>query len=214
MGMTKALAFEIPEVAAPLIPSPWREVNTMTISFGHGMSVTPMHLATGVAAVVNGGVLRRPTLVKQPEGIAPAGQRVLSERTSADMRRLLRLVVEQGTGTKAAAPGYVVGGKTGTAEKVSGRSYARKALLSSFVGAFPIHDPQYVVLVMVDEPKGNKKSFGFATGGWVAAPVVSRIVQRSAPILGVQPIDENAPEIRRALDIPIPALQVKKVASR
>jgi cell division protein FtsI (penicillin-binding protein 3) len=213
MGMTKALSFEIPEVAAPLIPSPWREVNTMTISFGHGMSVTPMHVAMGVSAIVNGGILHQPTLLKQPEGIVPAGPRIISEKTSFDMRRLMRLVVEQGTGKMAEAPGYVVGGKTGTAEKVSGHSYAKKALLSSFVGAFPIQDPKYLVLVMVDEPHGNKKSFGFATGGWVAAPVVSRIVQRAAPILGVPAVDENSPEIRRLLDIPIPALQVKKVAS-
>jgi cell division protein FtsI (penicillin-binding protein 3) len=213
LGMTKALHFEIPEVGTPLVPSPWREVNTMTIAFGHGMSVTPMHVATGVSAIINGGILHPPTLVKQPEGIVPAGQRVISEKTSFEMRRLLRLVVEQGTGSKAAAPGYVVGGKTGTAEKVSGHSYAKKALLSSFVGAFPIQDPKYLVLAMVDEPHGNKKSFGFATGGWVAAPIVSRIVQRSAPILGVPAVDENSPEIHRLLDIPLPALQVKKVAS-
>jgi cell division protein FtsI (penicillin-binding protein 3) len=213
IGLTKALSFEIPEVSAPLTPSPWREVNTMTISFGHGMSVTPMHVAMGVSAVVNGGILHQPTLVKQPDGIVPAGPRVISEKTSYDMRRLMRLVVEQGTGKMAEAPGYVVGGKTGTAEKVNGHSYAKKALLSSFVGAFPIQDPKYLVLVMVDEPHGNKKSFGFATGGWVAAPVVSRIVQRAAPILGVPAVDENSPEIRRLLDIPIPALQVKKVAS-
>jgi cell division protein FtsI (penicillin-binding protein 3) len=213
LGMLRAPSIEIPEVAGPLVPSPWREINTMTIAFGHGMSVTPLHLATGVSAMVNGGIFRQATVVKRPEGSAPAGQQVISPRTSDQMRRLMRLVIEQGTGTKAAAPGYLVGGKTGTAEKVAGHSYARKALISSFVGAFPIHDPQYVVLAMIDEPHGTKKTFGFATGGWVAAPVVSRVVSRMAPILGVEPIDENAPEIRRAVAIDMPGLQVKKLAS-
>jgi len=113
----------------------------------------------------------------------------------------------------AAAPGYVVGGKTGTAEKIAGKGYAKKALLSSFVGAFPINDPRYLVLVMIDEPHGTKKTFGYATGGWVAAPAVGRIVTRAAPLLGVKPIDENAPEIRQALRIDQPGLQVRKLAS-
>jgi cell division protein FtsI (penicillin-binding protein 3) len=213
LGMTKTPAIEIPEVAAPLVPSPWREVNTMTIAFGHGMSVTPLHMATGVSAMVNGGMLRQATILKRPDSYVPSGQQVVSPRTSEDIRRLMRLVVEQGTGTMAAAPGYVVGGKTGTAEKVSGKGYARKALLSSFVAAFPINDPKYLILVMVDEPHGTKKTFGYATGGWVAAPVVSRVVTRAAPLLGVKPIDENTPEIRQALRIDQPQLQVKKLAS-
>ena len=110
----------------------------------------------------------------------------------------MRLVVEEGTGKKANAPGYWVGGKTGTAEKVSRGGYKKNARLSSFVAAFPIYDPRYVILVMVDEPKGNKKSYGFATGGWVAAPVIARIVERMGPLVGLPPADE-APEIRRLL---------------
>jgi cell division protein FtsI (penicillin-binding protein 3) len=213
LGFLRAPAIEIPEVAAPLIPSPWREVNTMTIAFGHGMSVTPMHLVDGTTAMVNGGILRQATLLKRPDGYLPSGQQVISARTSDEMRRLLRLVVERGTGNFANAPGYVVGGKTGTAEKVTGKGYARKALLSSFLAAFPMHEPRYTVLVMVDEPHGNKKTFGYATGGWVAAPVVGRIIPRIAPLLGVAPVDEAAPEIRRAIAIDMPGLQVKKVAS-
>ena len=120
------------------------------------------------------------------------------------MRRILRLVVENGTGRKASANGYLVGGKTGTAEKQAAQGgYAKKLRLSSFVGAFPIHDPKYVVLVMVDEPKGNKSSFGFATGGWVAAPAVKRIISRSAPLLGIHPKDEMSPKIRQILEIDI-----------
>jgi cell division protein FtsI (penicillin-binding protein 3) len=213
LGMTKTPSIEIPEVAAPLVPSPWREVNTMTISFGHGMSVTPLHMATGVSAMVNGGMLRQSTILKRPDNYVPSGQQVVSPRTSEDIRRLMRLVVEQGTGTMAAAPGYVVGGKTGTAEKVSGKGYARKALLSSFIAAFPMQDPRYLVLVMVDEPHGTKKTFGYATGGWVAAPVISRVVTRAAPLLGVKPVDENTPEIKSVLRIDQPQLQVKKLAS-
>jgi cell division protein FtsI (penicillin-binding protein 3) len=213
LGMTRAPVIEIPEVAAPLVPSPWREVNSMTIAFGHGMAVTPLHVVTGVSAMVNGGILHQATLLKHPDGYLPSGQQVISPRTSDDMRRLMRLVVEQGTGKMAAAPGYLVGGKTGTAEKISGKGYAHKTLLTSFVGAFPINDPKYLVLIMVDEPHGTKKSFGFATAGWTAAPTVSRIITRAAPLLGVKPVDENTPEIRQALRIDQPALQVKKLAS-
>jgi cell division protein FtsI (penicillin-binding protein 3) len=213
IGFFHAPTIEIPEVADPLLPSPWREINTMTIAFGHGMSVTPMHLIDGVTAMINGGLLRRATVIKRPEGYLPTGQQVISARTSDEMRGLLRLVVEQGTGKLANAPGYLVGGKTGTAEKVVGKGYARKALISSFIAGFPMNAPRYSVLVMVDEPHGNKKTFGYATGGWVAAPAVSRIIARIAPLLGVPPIDESAPEIRRAIALDMPGLQVKKVAS-
>src|SRR5439155_603936 len=130
-----------PEIGAPLVPSPWRDVSTMTVAFGHGISVSPLQLAIAASAVVNGGILRQATIVKPPEGYVPGGQQVMSPRTSEDMRRLMRLVVEQGTGKEAAAPGYLVGGKTGTAEKVAHHGYAHKALLSSFVGAFPINNP-------------------------------------------------------------------------
>jgi cell division protein FtsI (penicillin-binding protein 3) len=213
LGLLRAPTFEIPEIGAPLVPSPWRDVSTMTVAFGHGISVSPLQVAIAASAVVNGGVLHQATLVKPPEGYVPAGQRVMAARTSEDMRRLMRLVVEQGTGKDAAAPGYLVGGKTGTAEKVSGHGYAHKALLSSFLGAFPINNPRYLVLAIIDEPHGNAKSHGFATGGWTAAPVVGKSVARMAPLLGVDPIDESAPEIRRALVIDMPGGSIKKLAA-
>jgi cell division protein FtsI (penicillin-binding protein 3) len=213
LGLLRAPAFEIPEIGAPTVPSPWREVSTMTIAFGHGISVSPLQVAIAASAVVNGGILHQATLVKPPQGYVPAGQQVMSARTSDDMRRLMRLVVEQGTGKDAAAPGYLVGGKTGTAEKVSGKGYAHKALLSSFLGAFPINNPRYLVLAIIDEPHGNAKSHGFATGGWTAAPVVGRSVARMAPLLGVDPVDESAPEIRRALVIDTPGGSIKKIAA-
>jgi len=199
LGLLKTPKIEVSEVGAPHYPAKWREVNVMTIAFGHGISVTPLSFATAAAALVNGGILRRPTLVKLPTGYAPQGQQVISTRTSEQMRRLMRLVVEHGTGTMAAAPGYVVGGKTGTADKVSGRHYAERKLLSSFVGVFPINDPKYLVLTMVDEPHPNKQSHGYATAGWTVAPATSRIIERIAPLLGVQPVDESAPEVQRAL---------------
>jgi len=211
LGLLKMPTFEVPEIGAPLVPSPWRDINSMTIAFGHGISVSPLQLASAASATVNGGVLHPATIIKPAADFVPPGQQVMSARTSDDMRRLMRLVVEQGTGEYAAAPGYIVGGKTGTAEKVAGHSYAHKALLSSFVGAFPINEPRYLVLAIIDEPQGNKQSHGFATGGWTAAPVVGRTVQRIAPLLGISPVDESSPDIRRALLID--GVQVKKLAS-
>ncbi|HJT07498.1 MAG TPA: penicillin-binding protein 2 [Stellaceae bacterium] len=213
LGLLKAPAFELPEIGAPLVPAPWGEVNTMTIAFGHGISVSPLQMATAVSAVVDGGVLHRATLIKHPAGYAPLGQQVLSAQTSETMRRLLRLVVERGTGKLANAPGYLVGGKTGTAEKVSGARYDRKQLLSSFIGAFPITDPRYLVMISIDEPHGNKASAGFATGGWAAAPGVSRVVQRMAPLMGIQPLDEDSPEIRRSLMVDSLTPQGRKIAA-
>jgi cell division protein FtsI (penicillin-binding protein 3) len=209
LGLLKTPKIEVSEAAAPHFPAKWREVNVMTIAFGHGISVTPLSFASGAAALVNGGILRQATLVKLPPGSMPEGQQVISPKTSEQMRKLMRLVVEHGTGTMAAAPGYVVGGKTGTAEKVSGRHYAEKQLLSSFVGIFPINDPKYLILTVVDEPHPNKQSHGYATAGWTVAPATSRIVQRIAPLLGVQPVDENSPEIQRGLAIE--SLQGKRV---
>ena len=209
LGLLKPPRIEISEVARPHFPAKWREVNVMTIAFGHGISVTPIGFACAAAALVNGGVLRPATLVKLPVGHVPEGQQVISAKTSEQMRKLMRLVVEHGTGTMAAAPGYLVGGKTGTADKVSGRHYVELKLLSSFVSAFPMNDPKYLTLIMVDEPHPNKKSHGYATGGWTAAPATSRVIQRIAPLLGVQPVDETSPEIQHALAIE--SLQGKRI---
>jgi cell division protein FtsI (penicillin-binding protein 3) len=199
LGLLKKPKLELSEVAAPQFPMRWREVNVMTIGFGHGISVTPLQVAAAASALVNGGVLRQATLLKLPPGEAPEGQRVISPKTSEQMRKLMRLVVEHGTASMAAAPGYVVGGKTGTAEKVSGRHYAEKKLLSSFVGVFPMNDPKYLILMMADEPHPNKQSHGYATAGWTVVPATGRVIQRIAPLLGVQPIDESSPELQRAL---------------
>jgi len=204
LGFTRPVSLEVPERGSPMVPAQWREVNMATISYGHGMSVSPAHLVAATAAMVNGGLLFAPTLLKSAPGQEPEGTRVISERTSAQLRKLMRLVVSEGTAKTADAQGYIVGGKTGTAEKVKGRSYSGNARISSFVGAFPIHDPRYVVYVMVDEPKGNKRSFGYATGGWTAAPAVGRIVAQIGPLLGMAPVDPESPEIVHALAIQHP----------
>ena len=213
LGLLSTPKFELPEVAAPLVPSAWHEVNVMTIGFGHGISVSPLQIATAVSAVVNGGVLHRATLLKHTPGEAVSGRRVLSPSTSIEMRKLLRLVVEKGTGKLAEAPGYLVGGKTGTAEKVVGGRYATHALMSSFAGVFPVNDPRYFIMISIDQPHGDAKTFGYATGGWVAAPAVSRTVERMASLVGIQPIDEDSPEIRRSLMVALPPPSGRKFAS-
>ena len=184
LGMLKPVGIELLETGAPLSPERWREINSMTISYGHGLAVSPLHLVAGVSAIVNGGIYRSPTLLRHEPGEPVVGKRIISQETSKNMRHLMRLVVENGTGRNAAAPGYFVGGKTGTAEKVSDRKYKRKALISSFVAAFPMQKPKYALLAMLDEPKGTKETLGQATGGWVAAPIIGSIVKRIAPILG------------------------------
>jgi len=202
LGLLDQAGIELPEIGTPLRPKRWREINLMTIAYGHGLAVSPLQLTSAVATVANGGIALPATMLRQPDA-AKEGTRVFSPETSERMRRILRLVVAQGTGRNAAAKGYLVGGKTGTAEKIAAKGYARKSLRASFIGAFPMQAPRYAVFVMLDEPKGDKKSFGYATGGWVAAPLVSRIVTRMAPLVGVAPIDENAPAIKQRMFIEI-----------
>ena len=187
LGLLQPADIELPEVGSPLKPAPWREINTMTISFGHGIAVSPLQLTNGIATLVNGGVQRRPTVLKIEHGSAIPGERVLSEDTSLKMRALMRLVVQRGTGKNADTDGYLVGGKTGTADKQVAGKYSRNSRIASFVGAFPINDPRYVVLVVVDEPKGTKRTFNYATGGWVAAPAVGNIVASMGPMMGIKP---------------------------
>ena len=196
LGMLEPSAIELPEVGRPISPSTWRDVNTMTIGFGHGIAISPLQLASGVAAVVNGGMMHDATIVRRRRGGGETGVRVFSEKTSLAVRQLMRLAVLRGTGKNADAAGYQVGGKTGTAEKPGSKGYAKKALLSSFVAAFPIDDPQYVVFAVLDEPRGDKETYGYATGGWVVAPAVRRIVERMGPMLGIAPVDGSAPEPR------------------
>jgi cell division protein FtsI (penicillin-binding protein 3) len=196
VGLLQAPQFELPEIGAPQFPAQWREINLMTISFGHGISVSPLALAASTSAIVNGGIYRAPTIVKRAPGERIAGERVISQRTSEQMRRLMRLVVDKGTAKSANVPGYLVGGKTGTAEKIANGAYKKNARISSFVGAFPMNSPKFLVYMMLDEPKGNKSTYGYATAGWVVAPSIQRIVQRVAALYGMEPVDETAPAVR------------------
>lgn len=188
LGLFEPVSIELPETATPQLPSQWSTVSSMTVSFGHGISVTPLHLARAVASLAGNGALLPVTLVKGGNDGKEAGEPLLSPANVVNIRKLLRLVVEHGTGSKANAAGYRVGGKTGTAEKLKNGRYSRDSRLASFVGIFPAEDPRYVVLAMVDEPKGIKRTYGFAGGGWVAAPVVNNVISRMGPMMGLRPI--------------------------
>lgn len=189
LGFFKPIALELPERARPQYPalSNWGDLATMTIAYGHGITVSPLHLANAYATLVNGGLYRDPTLLKRAPGDVPPGRRVFTSATSDTMRALLRLVVTNGTGRKANAAGYRVGGKTGTAEKIENGRYVRGQNVSTFAAAFPMDAPRYVVITMIDDPRGSKATFGFKTAGMVVAPVMTRIVERIGPLLGVQP---------------------------
>ena len=185
LGMFERMPVESSERGWPIVPRRWSKHTTMTVGFGHGLAVTPLHLIASYAALVNGGIAVTPTLLKQEPEARPVQRRVMSTETSAVMRMLLYAVVAEGTGKKAAVPGYLVGGKTGTAEKAVGGQYKRDSMITNFVGLFPIDRPRYAVLTLMDEPKGTEETFGFATAGWTAAPVAGTVIERIAPFLGV-----------------------------
>lgn len=187
LGFTQPVAIELPERGNPIVPHRWTPLQHMTASYGHGISVTPLHLARAMSAMVNGGFMPKLTLRKRSSEQVRSRKRVIRASTSRQVRDMMRLVVNYGTARQAQVAGYAVGGKTGTAEKSINGRYEDDKKITSFISAFPIHDPKYLVFVMVDEPKGNKQTFGYATGGWVAAPAVSRIIERIGPLLGVMP---------------------------
>ena len=201
MGFLAPVAVELKERGRTLTPGDnWGEVATMTVGYGHGIAVTPLHLATGYATLFNGGVYRPATILKVDPGHPIAkGHRVFTADTSYKMRALLRLVVTQGTGRKADAPGYRVGGKTGTAEKLAGGRYTSAAVVTTFAGVFPMDDPRYVIVVMLDDPKATAETYGFHTAGWNVAPVVSKTVARIAPMLGVTPDKQREPDMSEVL---------------
>lgn len=217
LGLLERPSLELQDLAAPKLPPVWREVNTMTISYGHGLAVTPLQTARAMAAVVNGGQLVPATLLERSSGERLVAEQVMSRETSQKMKWLLRLVVERGTGGFADAEGYRVGGKTGTADKLDpDGGYAENRRIASFLSAFPMDAPRYVVLAMIDEPKPTEYSHNYATGGWVAAPVVKAVVERMAPLLGVEPLaDETFDRHEQGQPLAIPAnLTGRHVASR
>jgi cell division protein FtsI (penicillin-binding protein 3) len=178
---------QIPESAAPLTPNPWLPISTMTVSYGHGIAVTPLHLIRAFAGIVNGGTLPMLHLVKGEKD--EIRTRIVSEETSQKMRELLRLVVTHGTGENADAPGSMMAGKTGTAEKNGPGGYIHDKLVSSFIGTFPADHPKYAILISVDEPHGTKKSYGYATAGWVAAPGVGAVASTMMNLDYMPPAD-------------------------
>jgi cell division protein FtsI (penicillin-binding protein 3) len=195
LGFDQRPAIEIGERAMPLWPRNWGRITNMTVGYGHGISVTPMHLANAYAAMVNGGIWRPATLLKVKPGFKGQEKRVFTAATSARMRQLLRMIVVDGTGKKAEAEGYRVGGKTGSAEKPSSGSYDRNLVVSTFAAAFPMDNPRYVIIAMVDEPKGTASSGFQRTAGWTAAPIVSKTVTRIGPLLGI------IPDTKRDVDV-------------
>ena len=196
MGFHDRPSIELREKARPLWPSFWARTTVMTTGFGHGIAITPLQLANAYATLVNGGIWRPTTLMKLAPGRAPQGRRVITEATSYKIRQMLRLIVLKGTGRKGDAPGYRVGGKTGTGEIASDGGYDRSRNVATFAAAFPIEAPRYVVVAMLDSPHAMPETYGWKTAAWNVAPVVGRVIQRVGPMLGVLPdmnkdIDES-----------------------
>jgi cell division protein FtsI (penicillin-binding protein 3) len=188
MGQLDRLRTELPESAEPILPRRWSDLTTATIAFGHGLSVAPLQAVMGVAALMNGGVLIPPTFLKRTEAQAQAlGVRVVKPETSEVMRYLMRLNVEKGTAKMADVPGYYIGGKTGTADKVVGGRYSKTKVLTDFMAVMPADQPRYLLLIMLDEPKATPETHGFTTSGWNAVPTGGAVVARIAPLLGIEP---------------------------
>lgn len=199
-GFFDPLQVEIPEKGMPIYPSEknWSDISTMTISFGHGIAISPLHFIRGAASLVNGGYVYEPSLLISNSNEPKLVTRVLSEETSNIMRKLMRMTVVHGSGKKANAKGYLVGGKTGSAEKSKRGGYSKSEKLSLFFSGFPINDPKYVMLMILDDPRPNANT-PFTGGGWTAAPLSGRIISRIAPLLNVKPIDQDDPKIKEQL---------------
>ena len=200
MGQLERLRTELPESASPILPKRWTELNTVTIAFGHGIAVAPLQAVMGIDALVNGGYLIPPTFMKRTEQEAMAlAKRVIKPETSDKMRFLMRLNAEVGTAKKADVKGYYIGGKTGTAEKVVNGHYAKKRVLNAFTAILPADNPRYQLLIMLDEPQPLKETFGFITSGWNAVPTGGKVIERIAPLLGIEPRFDLPPSDRLIL---------------
>ncbi len=207
MGMLDRIGVELPEAGRPIVPpvSNWGEAANLTIGFGHGIAVSPLHVVRGTAALANGGVVLRPTLLAQePDSQPRVGTRVMQQQTSDTLRKLMRLVVTDGYGKPADIPGYFVGGKTGTAEKVAAHGgYKKHTNVSAFMSVFPMNAPHYAVYFMLDEPHGNKSTGGYSTAGAVSAPAAGRVIAKIGPMLGLLPDMAEIPALTQALSIPM-----------
>jgi cell division protein FtsI (penicillin-binding protein 3) len=200
MGQLDRLRTELPESASPIVPKHWSELNTITIAFGHGLSVAPLQAVMGINAVMNGGYLIPPTFLKRSEEEARAmAKKVIKSETSEKMRYLMRLNAEIGTARQADVKGYYIGGKTGTSEKVVNGHYSKKQVLNSFTAIVPADNPRFQVLVMLDEPKALPETHGFITSGWNAVPTGGKVIERIAPLLGLEPRFDLPPSDRLIL---------------
>ena len=196
LGLFEATPVELIEApgARPLVPKRWPEITTMTVSYGHGLSASPLHLAAGYAAIVNGGTMIKPTLLRRP--VVTIGPRVISERTSETMRSMMRAVVTEGTASFGEVPGYFVGGKTGTADKAMPTGgYYKDKVIATFAAVFPITEPKYVLVVTLDEPVDTSGSEPRRTAGWTAVPVAAEMIRRVAPLLGLRPVIEPTQQV-------------------
>ena len=196
LGFTKATPVELSEApsGAPLLPRNWSEISTMTISYGHGLSSSPLHLATGYASLLNGGTRVEPTLIRR--ATLQNGPRVVSEAVSTQARDMLRQVVVRGTASFGEVAGYEVGGKTGTADKPkeNGGGYYDDKVITTFASVFPANDPKYILIVTFDEPSENSGAEPRRTAGWTAVPVAAEMIRRTAPLLGLRPqVDTSEP---------------------
>jgi cell division protein FtsI (penicillin-binding protein 3) len=200
LGQLSRLRTELPESAEPIVPKHWGELNTITISFGHGLSVAPLQAVMGINALVNGGYLIPPTFLKRTQKEAMAlAKPVIKPETSEKMRYLMRLNAEKGTAKMADVKGYYVGGKTGTSEKVVNGHYSKKQVLNSFTAILPADNPRYQLLIMLDEPQTTPETHGFITSGWNAVPTGGKVIERIAPLLGLEPRFDLPPADRLIL---------------
>jgi cell division protein FtsI (penicillin-binding protein 3) len=219
MGMFGRTGIELPEASMPIIQpaAAWKEIVTMTVGFGHGISISPLHVVRGTAAVAT-GTLVRPTILALAPDEQPDTVQVMQPSTVDIMRKLMRLVVTDGFGKQAEVAGYYPGGKTGTAEKVGKHGYHRgfkeNFNVAAFTSVFPMNAPRYAVYMMLDEPHGNKATYGYSTAGWVAAPETGRVIARIGPMLGMLPDIQDAPTINQQLSIPLEPARPSGVVAR
>ena len=192
IGLLDTVSCELIETQKPLYPKNWGEVSSMTISFGHGIALSPLHLITVISGMLNDGVKNNPTLLKKNSDIQ--GERIISEKTAKQIAILMRLNVTEGANKKAEVKGYKVGGKSGTAEKLNRGRYSKTANYTGFIGAFPMPTPEYSIYVVLDEPQATAKTHGFRTAGWIAAPTAANIIRRIGPMLNVMVCENQEPD--------------------
>lgn len=203
LKLLEKLELELTERARPLFPpySRWNDLSLVTMSYGYAISESPAHFIQAMMTLVNGGIMYPLTLIKRKDNEPVMGERIFKETTSKYMRQLMRIVVTEGTGKKAEVKGYYVGGKTGTAEKAIAGKYYKDKRMSSFFGIMPATNPKYIIYIIFDEPQGIKETYGFAGGGWTAAPTVGAVFERMAVLYGMNKLEENDPDVQELMDI-------------